>query len=1344
MHFTDRVNLAQEIKRFMGIDNKAESCSTAELGWGCAYLKTEILKKSKAQAYYYIDRTTLERMAEEFTTDTGYSIDQEGLIQKGWLRIVMGMVRIPETIRAGSREADKVKGLQHEIIFLNSFLDTNSTKIVEEKEFKRRAKAYNKNHSVTLDLTKAEAQHLWERKGQNIQVNNVSIYIPVAENLVAFLFIDTIRKALSDESQNKLEIEITLLEGIINRHREFFPATPTYMQFQEEGIFIPLTGCAYCAIKFQNAFTAKDVNDKTGALLWEYLINDHSFDEDQQRLFYWYTRIILHGNDCHTAGFFSEEVKQRFLDAAMEYVLGETDLAKGIEEYDKIRFDNYASRLHYIQYYLLTKPDKDLLQQSDDAFEALEKFSAWDRSDGESMLIILHARRAVTYFLAEIISQDEEYAYKNVQQLLAARSIKPFLFWYSCYLLYSQYPNILAFLAQNEVYSSLTFSLLMKVKQRDTLAQAEADEKRELLTVFFAMITNDAGGEYRVDDARKAKIFFQVLLKTTRGKFKIEGNFGSDHYRIKRRFSQLLSGQVRDIFEKAELQMTVFSDGYRKKPLLCTGLVDELFLLISQYEPVDRYRNGNISLSFEKLDLLIYLLQLMSMPAYEDAHGKNAALHKAICQKICEVYLLSMNMVKTKVRDHDKAGEAMRTSVPSWSDQSVNIGQVDWALSLITLQSGKQLDQLLRPSGIEFQKIDKKYNPYNQFTAQKLRTHLQVLFHAFNKIYEWKKEYSNRSLPVKETLALLKDAITFYVTEYSVTINGTRRYDIFSESLERSLYTDSHEQLLPVIGAAMNRFNKANNKKIIRELVKSEQIIRSLILLEYVVSEEERKVLLNLILNTNIIEALSDMRFSDQQFVIQSLSKEKEFLALAEKALGYAEERYNKRRPAFKDEQDQVFIYKTKLLIAYQKSDKNLLEKITAPTLETYMSHQFSAADEKEFYRALLLLDQSKPKDAYLIFDRQLSHAKEDRPGLALNRFAAKIRWAASEKNKSKQMQMYHDSLTQWQSFASQLVKEEALSFIQDKIWHNLLYVYDQLEEDLQFDELYESLDHAIKMKEGILELRVKNLVRRNMTQRAESLLDQARIFHELPEHTYPPFIIALEKLTASKETAAVLQSQYLRIFRTSPEQLVRIIPDDINDSKTVNEFLLGEIFSAASQMLRYINSISEIEDEDKYSDLLMLALNGRLLHYRWKAINKRGGFPESGLSNPGEIDFVIESANQEYLAVCEALRLQSIVAAKISLHCKKVFNYDPARHLLFNLVYFEGGSAKFEKAWTKYKEVVRDKIVFPKDFLLKDKQQKEITKPGKHQGIRIAKAVHGKNTTVYHLFIDIAYRIPI
>lgn len=261
------------------------------------------------------------------------------------------------------------------------------------------------------------------------------------------------------------------------------------------------------------------------------------------------------------------------------------------------------------------------------------------------------------------------------------------------------------------------------------------------------------------------------------------------------------------------------------------------------------------------------------------------------------------------------------------------------------------------------------------------------------------------------------------------------------------------------------------------------------------------------------------------------------------------------------------------------------------------------------------------------------------------------------------------------------------------------------------------------------------------MHYHAEKLIVEAEDFHKLNNGNLPEFIYSLRELTDVSTTDDFLRRQYQRIFSRPPESLIKIIPDNINQYKSLDEFILSEIVSGAKEMLTCINSISEVKKEDKYSDLLVLAINSRIRNYSWHIGPARGGYSDSDKPNPGEIDFAI-STQKERITICEAMILTGKNITETQKHNFKIFNYDPTRNYLYVITYYTGNSEKYLTYWNQYKMDISSIVSFPLNYQMTEQYLTDISDTFGNDCIKVGVGKHSNNMLLYHLFININYRV--
>lgn len=260
------------------------------------------------------------------------------------------------------------------------------------------------------------------------------------------------------------------------------------------------------------------------------------------------------------------------------------------------------------------------------------------------------------------------------------------------------------------------------------------------------------------------------------------------------------------------------------------------------------------------------------------------------------------------------------------------------------------------------------------------------------------------------------------------------------------------------------------------------------------------------------------------------------------------------------------------------------------------------------------------------------------------------------------------------------------------------------------------------------------------MKDEALNLVDEASIFHKTKEGIIPDFIVAMKTLISTNEDPEILKNAFRSALSAKPEVLVQIVPDSVNEGKSINEYLLYYIVSTANDMLSNINSLQQIANEDKYSDLMIMGLNGRMSFHHWHVSPSRGGFSDSKLHNPGEIDFVISEGNNNRLAICEALILKGENNFEVQKHSVKIFNYGPSKQELYLIVYYLGPEERYLNSWERYKHSIQSIVDYPTSYSISG-DVIDLSDKYNSAAIRVGTSIHGSGIKLHHVFININYK---
>ncbi|MES2430787.1 MAG: hypothetical protein V4556_07600 [Bacteroidota bacterium] len=1305
-----------------------------DTAWGASHLYAEVLYRAKEPAFYCINYDKLKDIQQLFQKETGQKIDIDLLLKKEWIRIVYGIVKIPSVIRSVIWEVKKASEMKAEIIFLTQVKTKDGA--IGKIKFKRLVKKYEEEQNIRLDINKASTYHFLEEKEKVIKINNVSYYKPIVDYLREFQFIEYVNDYRKNkEDENNIWIEKKVLQNIISSNRKIFPKTPNLKKLTE----------LKKIQKFGDRFILTFENDghstdKVGAILWSKLLDDNSFSNNRERMWFWYKRLI-HGNFewCYPGPYLEQEALKQFIETAYEIVINDSDLSFGETEYRKLKLDLDHGRLYYLEY-ILSGIDQTKFPISDDLFELYNGMSNLDKETQNELLYMQTVRDPLTYFIIQIVKNDSEWGnYPTVFKLLVNASTKPYILWKVCFGIYYWNPKLIPFLFLNKPTASLGFTLLWKAEISDSVGQDKNDIKLALLKSGFELVIESINAQ-SFSEKEKSKIIFQCLLKPFINKFKIPAGQDINRQKKEEEHTIKVAEELKSIFSNSFEPGIIHSVYGNYLNLLFPKLLFSLFKLIKEYEKANYRIYHSLSLPFAKLDLLSWLLHLRLSKEYSKQITDSDNIKYEILEEIKNIYLLSINCDEIDHWHHER--KRMQKMLPSWHSYQNFDDLINWEEILLELEIENLSDDFLGPKQLVLKKASDKYDKYNRFTGEKIRTHLSILLTAYNALYNNQGSFVAKKLHVKSILNKLEVKITSYITKYCVDEPVKNRIDIFDDIFERTYWAKEKEELLPVVGYTINKFEETNKRKIIEELVKSRQLTRSLKLFEYVRSEKDREILISIINNQNITEYLDALySVNDIQFIMQELAQSESFYEKASEALTFWEKKILTGKREDKNEYIKT-AFRIKLLLAYHTGDEKKILDVPERIFKlTGASKDFSAHNEKEFYRALIFLKKKEPVKAYNIFNNRLNDSTEEKPTLALNRFASKLQWADETKKIEDKKILYTEAIEEWNEFEKKLSRNTSLQYIKEKIWYNKLHAFLKLEDNREFDAIYYQLEKTMQLRNDFLELRISNLVQRNMHLQAEKLIVEAEEYHQLSDGTFPEFINKIRAITNTENTLSLLQEQYNRIFAKSPEELIKIIPSNLNGRIKLPEFILIEITAAANDMLTYINSISKIDYEDKYSDLITLALNSRLRIYNWHVGNARGGYSDSYKPNPGEIDFAIFT-RKERLTICEAMILEGKNTSVTQKHQFKVFNYDHSRKQFYMITYYKGKNDKFNSYWDGYKNDITSVIQFPEQFKIKNKILKDLSKSFGNNSIRIAKGNHDGGVTLYHVFININYKV--
>lgn len=1303
--------------------------------WRKQDLIASILFYSKEQRYFAPNRTTLNRLKEQFLTDTGMDVNVDSLFKKYWLREVIGTIHIPSAIRMSVYSVKKIRECKNELFFLRS-LKIGRDGSIDKVEFDNALENYSQAESVKLNLERATEAHLISSTDGKIKVNNLGYYAPVMDHWNEFMFLVFFYDSIHGDNSN-LIISKEKLQKVHSEHQKKYALTPPLSNMLASGLATETTEGYIISLFAKQYFTYK-VLDEAGAILWKLLNDGNTNIPEEQLVKTWCRKMIVKGEHCDLYKYLEESEIKRFNRGAINIIVNEPDLEEASNEYAKSILDFYMdgdlNRVRFAEQLSAFK----FSEGSIDAFDTMGNISKAQRWSGDDYLYFSNScRRIVAYLIRQILKSYnyDSYNLNDMDDLLHNIHLKPYLTWNVLFWIAHSKPGLIPRLLPKPNMTSALFLSIKKIEVSANFFDSPAELKHKFSVMLFSYILNMFGAIADIEKTQQAKIIFDCLMVTERAVYKIQGQNVQSQ-----RESQVSAKELADnIKRKFQSHSTQSSAVLAQK--FYSALLLPIFKFITQLRPEDKFKNGTLDFDYAKLNLLHYVWVLWSELPLAEQEPELTSYE--IAKALLECYSQTITAVSTMSEDYETL--LPKPAVPIFLPASQNINVIVWSTIYNILEDENMASGFLSPINLTFKKDGGEYDDYNRFVMRKLRAHLRVLACAYKQLKNKENEFNLKGRPIDSSLLSLKTAIMDIVIPFSFNEIGKNRYDIFNTLDERATYGNQQDELIPIIGEIASYFPAADREKLISALLRTDTITRASKLFSVMPSEHDHSLIAKKIIEIDIAAEIDQLNtFTDYQSLAPALAVHPEFQDVAAAVLKTFEEKITTRREDFLTKDAKVTIYRTKLLLAYQANDLEEIDNLPEPESQTYLNDgtRFYPRNDKDFYKALYHYKNDLPEKAYELFNILIHRKDDDTSTLALNRFAARIKWAGTLDDKASRNIMYSEALNEWESYQANLPKDFPIEHIKENLDYNKLICFNGLEQDEEFDSLYSGLTEIERLKSGIFKIIISNRIRRKMTTEAMAMVKSAEMFHKMKNGTVPEFVTEAHDLIVQTNDSDGKKDLFNSLLNSSPDNLVKQIPDSINDGADPSSYILNCIVQTATLMLSKVNAIADINQEDKYSDLMEVGLKSNLGFIKWSVSPARGGFSGSKeKENTGEIDLAFHGPNNQELAICEALILRGENNYEVGTHAVKIFNYTPSKKGLFLLVYYKGPETNYIKSWDKYRNSIINNVAFPESFQVDPASFIDISDKFNNAAVKVATTSHGSNCKLHHVFVNISYR---
>lgn len=1317
---------------YNGFNNKTRDANKI---WNAALFFTNILLTSDYSGCE-ITENEFQVFTQEYEDKNEVKIDTENLFLNFWLRQIFGKIYVPNIIIRVANDFKKNKTKRNELLFIKNLKNTLKINSITSADLNKQIKNFEINKKVSLDRIWLDSSHYFKKSDKDdiLEVGSVDHYNKLLENWNEFEYLNSFIDYKETKYSRSALIDKKAFDNIYNSHKKLFPKIPDYH------FFISNNTISSIDVSFKIHFHTngglnfiRELAEYIIANIWQRLLDDISFINDKERLRSLLSYSRIDGLRSNFVLHLSNEAKQRFKTVALDTIMNETDLNNIEYEFDKaILEDNIHSLSNWSSN---VKFDSDSLKPTEDSYKLYDQMLKVSDNYNGNLFYIQSSRSEVSYLIDQLLLLDvktpqvsslKSFTYSHypiTKQLLNAGLSKPYLLWTTAFFLKRNGAIRLPFLLLEESLTSLIFRLLDNVEVEALLYDTLSQIRTKTLKIAIELIFDEFSTRKSLSKDKFATIIFQIIREINRDKFQIERNsrsielYEQNIIDKKNRENQLLNiieNYTVEINQFPRRASVSFLSGYIKPLLQCTEL----------HTPFKELSNGYWQLPLYKLDYLSWLSKIII-----DCELKKKKIDTNIGKEVSDNFLIIYReaIEKVSIKKKNFPSLEMIDSIPNWQILNEPLDKVNWIYPLILLDRNKKTSNFFKPS-IKFNPSQDSYDDLNQYSAKRLRSHLFILLSTLNTINYNPKNFIKLRKEVKGIKKKIESRIIKILQENAIQ----NKIDILDAQFERSIYKSNKEELIPELAKSINWFS--DKAKMLNVLIKTSDLLRILLIIEWITAEGLKKELLKRIKKSKIKKFLKSKNWIPElELTITKLTSHPKLVKQTKSALNY----WKKNVSTNGKKNLEEVRYLVELMIAYNETDEQSLDKIESPKQVFYkIQKRFSFNDYKQFFRGLIRFEIN-PESACQIFN-DLYYKFPNHSSIALNRFAAKINFAS----KNEDEDLFEDALSEWEQMEENL-SDTNLQTIKDSIWINKLTAYYHLNDKNKFDQLYLSIPYPYQMKEDMIELKIGILLKNQLKEEAKKVLYYATEYHKDSSGRQPKFITNLKTKLDYRIDIKLLQNNYNEIFSKQPETLIKILPERLNAENKIARFITREIALASSKMLDQINSIRDIHKEDKYNDIIQLLLEARMSQWGWQVKDQpRGGFSGSKASiNPGERDLMICDSNGDTLIICEAFIWSSL--SIVESHINKNFNYTHKRKDFIILIYDKRSNKNFVKNWNNYKENVLPKISYTSGFELKKSKWKELTKVFgyKASGIKSGISYHGNKTKVYHIMVNLNYK---
>lgn len=1326
------------------INRTDQNAKDEDLKWNASLF----LAKSIHLAEIREQELTIEQFnqfKEEYEIQSDTQIDTSVLFQKYWLRNILGIIKIAGTVSSACYEFKKISDYYYELDFIFNNLNKNpdASKNLTRELISQEKERYEADNDLSLNIDWTINQLTPHRNKINEKALEINPYYnSFLSHWEEFEFLSAYKDKISSSENKGLKIAKKDLGNLHKSFKQFYSKTPSIDTLISQKIFKAKRGFYYLDLHNVDIPYWSTLGDPISAGYWQCLVEDISFVNDEDRVRKFLHQILYFGWHSDFLYHTTAASKKRFLDAACSLIINESDINGIDSEFKKVSIDgSFGSRETRSLFHDREVYD-DFTLNNTDHFELFESLDNWEEKANTTFLYGQRSREYLTFLIKVIITHDYEvereetkdednpeiHHYKRIFKLLEESLTKPFLLWnIECFVIMSR-REFIPYLIKDSSYTSLAFQFIDRIGEF-----LLHEEKEKIHKVIWVKSMELAIYTIRSVEQKgiAAKIIFQIFRQLNTKKYDIPYNRQLSAEKLSRKQRKEKEKAVLNLIEDSSLHIHRSHGANGRNQFLFPELYNELTKLFINLPSKPRYNNGTISYPMLQWDGISWLMKCATYWKYKIQFGINPPDITTLTNSFFKLYIDRIEVAEVKKYNFFEMKE--EKALPLWSEKIERLEYIEWIYPIYWIHAQGNLGSFLCPKFSFKPSTEKDYREWNGFVINKLRTHIGVLLQVLRQLVIPSISSGFEKEKLQEIKLRIEQQIIDYLNQHIKNIPEKARVDLFDYNKEWAFQRSEKEALLPQIARALNWFSK--KEQIIGAIIETRDIVKILTIAKWTTSAGVKKKIIEKIKQSDIKSFLEETHWIPEiQQTLLEISKYPQLIHEINQVVEFWEKKVSKKSREY-----EIQLYQTKMLLAYFDNDEQGLDKIKEPDSRNHSPSELSSGDHKQFYRGLLRLEKD-PESSYSIFSK-LSMKYPQYHSLSLNRMAAKINIA----DESKDLKIYKEALEEWEAYAlpQNILNEQDLgsTFITNK-----LYILLKLGECDALDSFYGKLEMPYQMLPDVLTVKIESLLarKRKKIEEASILLEKAENYHQFLGAGENGFIEALKVKVGDIDDVQLLNSYYSRIFNSSPEKLIEIFPQNLNGQRQLQSFIVTEIAGAAKMMLDKIVSISDIQGEDKYNDVIQLLLNAKMNPWGWVITDQsRGGYSDSQNKSknrqPGERDLKISNKKGTF-SVCEAFIYRRPATAK--RHLKKIFDYYHQRDNLHILIYDLGDSKQAGINWTKYHNSILPETDYPNEFKYISSKDVSIDFGHKNSAIKIAQSIHEGDLTLYHIFVNLNYNV--